>query len=469
MAEFTFKHVFTANNTGLVDDVYDCDKKKMLGEGSYGKVGMAVHKATGAQRAIKIIDHTKVKDKKRFQDEIDIQMELDHPNIVKLYETFNDARKYYLVMELCTGGELFDRIVEQAEKHEGSAFSEKDVAKYMTQIMGAIQYLHSKHYAHRDIKPENFLLQHKREDAEIKVIDFGLAKMYKPDPTKASIPMKTKAGTPYYVSPEVLIGDGYDEKCDIWSCGVICYILTCGYPPFYGDDDRAILKRVKKGAYDFPSPDWDKNTTELKDFIDKMLTLKPDERPSAADLFQHAWMVKAQLGQLVDVKLDANIASNMKKFRFASKLKQVVLTMIAQNLKDSDLEELRGHFIALDKNKDGTLSKAELVDGLKQAKISMPDDFVDVLNGLDTDGSGTIDYSEFLASTLTRAQYFKDESAWSAFRMFDKDGDGQITKDELEQVIKDMNVSEKMIREVDTDKSGTISFEEFKVMLDIGS
>jgi len=460
-ADFNFKHVFTSANPGLLDDFYDVNKK-LLGEGSYGKVQMGKNKATSAQRAIKSIDITKIKDKDRFQQEMDIQMMLDHPNIVKLYETFVDARRVYLVMEICTGGELFDRIVEEAEKHEGSAFGEKDVARYMQQILGAMRYLHSKCYAHRDIKPENFLLQNKTREAEIKVIDFGLAKHYTPGE-----PMKTKAGTPYYVAPQVLLGKGYDEKCDIWSCGVITYILTCGYPPFFGDSDEDILKRVKKGTFDFPSPDWEKNSKELKDFITQMLTMDDKKRPSAEDLFNHPWIITASAGTQAQVTFDKGVATNMRKFRFSSNLKKVVLTMIAQNLKDSDLEQLRQSFIVLDKNKDGTLSKPELIDGMKSANVPMPADFESVLDGLDTDGSGSIDYSEFLASTLSRKQYLKEEAAWAAFRMFDKDGDGQITKEELALVLedKDLAISLEIMKEVDTDKSGSISFEEFKVML----
>eukprot|EP00932_Pfiesteria_piscicida_P003720 SRR837773.13627.p2 GENE.SRR837773.13627~~SRR837773.13627.p2 ORF type:complete len:469 (-),score=262.20 SRR837773.13627:29-1228(-) len=390
-------------------------------------------------------------------------MDLDHPNIVKLYETFKDAKKIYLVMELCSGGELFDRIVEESEKHGGAqAFSEKDVAKYMSQIMGAVQYLHARCYAHRDIKPENFLMQSKDANAEIKVIDFGLAKCFKNGEM-----LKTKAGTPYYVAPEVLKGGGYNEKCDIWSCGVIAYILTCGYPPFYGDTDQQILRRVKKGEFDFPSPDWNKVSNELKDMIKLMLTMDPDKRISAAQLFDTPWMKKAAADQLeTAVALDGGIARNMKQFRCASKLKKVVLTMIAQNLKDSDLQQLRANFIALDKDKNGTLTKAELSEGLQKGNVELPEDFAKVLDGLDTDGSDTIDYSEFIAATLTRKQYMKEEQAWAAFRIFDKDNDGCITKKELDEIIKDMKVSDEIMKEVDADGNGTISFEEFKVMLD---
>merc|ERR1719284_1866395 len=143
----------------------------------------------------------------------------------------------------------------------------------MTQIMGAINYMHDNGYVHRDIKPENFLMQNKTKEAEIKVIDFGLAK-----DNSDGKEMTTKAGTPYYVAPQVLAGK-YDEKCDIWSCGVIAYILLCGYPPFFGDTDPEILKRVKVGKFDFPSPDWDDISKDGKDFITQMLTRDAAKRP----------------------------------------------------------------------------------------------------------------------------------------------------------------------------------------------
>merc|ERR1719506_2760457 len=172
-------------------------------------------------------------------------------------------------MELCTGGELFDRIVEEAEKHadegkEGIAFDEKGAATYMQQILGAMRYLHDNNFVHRDIKPENFLLQNKSRDSPLKVIDFGLAKRF-----ESGKDMTTKAGTPYYVAPQVLAGK-YNEKCDIWSCGVIAYILLCGYPPFYGDRDSDILKMVKKGEFDFD--DWHSTSEQAKDIIKRMLT-----------------------------------------------------------------------------------------------------------------------------------------------------------------------------------------------------
>jgi len=458
-----FKHVFTKENPGRIDDYYKVDRKKMLGEGSYGQVVRGEDKNTKAVRAIKAIDIKKISDPKRFEDEIKIQQALDHPNIVKLFEVFKDAKRIYLVMEICSGGELFDRIVEEAEKHDGRAFTEPQVAEYMQQILGAMQYLHSHSFVHRDIKPENFLMQNKEETAAIKVIDFGLAKSWAP----GSPPMTTKAGTPYYVAPQVLLSGGYDNKCDIWSCGVIAYILLCGYPPFYGDRDEDILKAVKSGKFDFPSPDWDDVSKVGKDLITNMLTMDPVRRPTAEALLAHDWLrTKPGAGDTIDAKL--NLGARLRRFHGVAKLKKVALTLIAQQLKDEDIEELSKTFKTLDMNNDGTLTPQEVRDGMARHNIEVPADLEAVMRAVDSDGSGVIDYSEFIAATLTSKQYARTEVMWSAFRTFDLDGDGKITKEELAKVLQENSDSQligQMISEVDGDHDGEIDFDEFCEMM----
>jgi len=459
--DFEFHHVFTQANPGSIDDYYEINKAKgMLGEGSYGQVCRGKNKSTGAMRAVKAIDRSKIPDEKKFEEEVTIQQQLDHTNIVRLYEVFKDAKRVYLVMELCTGGELFDRIVAETEKNEdGTAFGEGQCATYMHQIIGAMYYLHSKCFVHRDIKPENFLMQNESKEAEIKVIDFGLAKAFAP----GDKPMKTRAGTPYYVAPEVL-GGSYDEKCDIWSCGVIMYILLCGYPPFHGESDKEILAKVKKGVFDFPKEDWGKVSQDGKDMIQSMLKKNPADRPSAKAVLELKWM--ADRNKKEDSKLAHDFGTRLKSFRGVSKIKKLALTVIAQQLKDDELKELRATFQALDQNKDGMLSIAEITAGMKQSKVAIPPDLEETILNLDTDGSGKIDYTEFIAATMAQQTYMKKESMWSAFRTFDKDGDGKITLDELKSLLGEREDLAEMIKEVDLNQDGVISFEEFSKALE---
>eukprot|EP00439_Symbiodinium_sp_Y106_P003873 s4241_g1.t1 len=441
----TFSHTFCAENPNKLDDVYSVEKKP-LGEGSYGQVCKGVHKDTGAVRAIKAINRHKISDPARFQVEVDIQSSLDHPNIVKLYEVFQDAKRFYLVMEICSGGELFERIVAESEKHDGArAFDERGAATYMQQILGAMSYLHKNNFVHRDIKPENFLMQNTDANAEIKVIDFGLAKHFVPG---NSSPMKTRAGTPYYVAPQVLSG-AYDEKCE---------------------KDKEILAMVKKGEVKFDPADWSDVSSDAIEFIKLMLTYDPRQRPSASTLLMHKWLtasVSAPVGAVAKdaelLTLDPDLGHKLKRFQSNSRMKKVALTLIAQQLKDDDLKDLRDTFIQLDKNRDGTLRD------LAEVVADLPDDIVQIVKNLDTDGSGNIDYTEFMAATLTKKQYLRREVMWAAFRVFDTNGDGVITKDELAKILKEednMSYIEKMVQDVDLDSNGEISFDEFCKMME---
>mmetsp|Transcript_62083 Transcript_62083/g.114371 ORF Transcript_62083/g.114371 Transcript_62083/m.114371 type:complete len:505 (-) Transcript_62083:82-1596(-) len=462
------KHAgFIIDNPGKITEFYDIDKKK-LGEGSYGAVSKCSNKATGVTRAVKSISKSQMKNLDRFKQEIAIMKIMDHPNIIKLYESFEDHRNIYLVLELCTGGELFDRILEEAERHgvEGQAFDERGAANYMQQILGAMRYLHDNCFVHRDIKPENFLLQNRTRESPIKVIDFGLAKKF--DKTKDP-PMKTKAGTPYYVAPQVLMGS-YDEKCDIWSCGVIAYILLCGYPPFYGDKDEDILRRVRRGDFEFPSPDWDEISAPGKDIIEKMLTMVPEDRPTAGEILEHRWL--REHADKPTGGIAKNLGDKLRVFRGVSKLKKVALTLIAQQLNEKDIEELKQTFQILDKNRDGTLTAQEIKEGMRQHKVSLPEDLEESLRLIDTDGSGVIDYTEFLAATLDKKVYMAEDVCWQAFRIFDRNGDGKIDKAEIANVLNDSDVQStaakdlaEIMKDIDTNGDGEIDFQEFMQMM----
>lgn len=224
------KECFIVKNPLPLAEVYDVESKQ-LGKGTYGDVSAAIHLETGQRRAVKAILRTKIKNWDRFLTEVKILQQLDHPNVIKLYEYFEDDTYVYLVTELCSGGELFDRII----KHE--FFGEDDAARIFRQIVQALNYCHGNHVVHRDLKPENFLFVSDADNSDLKIIDFGLSKIMSGGRLER---MKTRAGTPYYISPEVLAGN-YDVSCDMWSAGCMLYILLCGYPPFYGDNNQEIL------------------------------------------------------------------------------------------------------------------------------------------------------------------------------------------------------------------------------------
>eukprot|EP00439_Symbiodinium_sp_Y106_P050199 s2807_g6.t1 len=267
------------NHSGDVRDIYKIEARK-LGEGTYGSVSSAVHKQTGVVRAIKTMPKGQMKNLARFKQEVAIMKVMDHPNIIKLFETFEDRRHIYLVMELCSGGELFDRIIEAGH------FRESDGAIVVSHILHAIFYMHKMDVCHRDLKPENFLFLTKDSiDKNIlKLIDFGLS-----SPASDGKVMSTKAGTPYYVAPQVLQGK-YDKSCDLWSCGVIMYTMLCGYPPFYGKTDHEVLHKVKSGSFTFDQKDWKNVSDDAKALIRMLIKFDPAERYTAEQALQHEWI-----------------------------------------------------------------------------------------------------------------------------------------------------------------------------------
>ncbi|CAE7733723.1 CPK2, partial [Symbiodinium sp. CCMP2456] len=297
------------------------------------------------------------------------------------------------------------------------------------------------------------------------IIDFGLACQFEP-----GVKMSTKAGTAYYVAPEVLKG-GYDEKCDVWSAGVISFVLLCGFPPFAGDKDPEILKKVKTGTFEFRSPEWDPISQGAKNLITQMLTFDPSIRPTAEVVLLSPWLKFK--GTPKPAPLSKDFVTRLSGFRAFSKLKKVALTALAQQLPDEKIDGLQKTFRSLDKNGDGTLSVEEIREAIMQQGLSPPKALEDILQAIDCNGSGSLDYTEFLAATLDQKVYMQRDVCWAAFRIFDLDGDGKITREELGKVLNGNSVQElfgarkieKMIEEVDKDGDGAVDFEEFCAMM----
>merc|ERR1711991_593148 len=262
-----------------VGDIYKVGKE--LGRGAFAVVKEATHKESGRKNAVKIIDRGAMGDTNELslQREIEIMQKVDHPNIIALRQVFEDKKHVYLVMELVTGGELFDKIVEKGN------YTESDAADLTRAIVEAIGYLHKLDIAHRDLKPENLLLKHKGTSTEVKIADFGLSRM-----VNEAAMMKTACGTPTYVAPEVLTNTGYGPGVDMWSIGVITYILLCGFPPFYGDSIPLLFEQILKGSYDYPVDYWEDVSDEAIDFIDHLLVVDRKTRYTAKQALEHPWL-----------------------------------------------------------------------------------------------------------------------------------------------------------------------------------
>ncbi|XP_073990438.1 calcium/calmodulin-dependent protein kinase I isoform X3 [Rhodnius prolixus] len=261
-----------------LEDKYNL--KELLGTGAFSEVRLAERKdKPGEMYAVKMIDKKALKGKEdSLENEIKVLRRLTHPNIVQLLETFEDKQKVYLIMELVTGGELFDRIVEKG------SYTEKDASDLIRQVLEAVNYMHEQGVVHRDLKPENLLYYSPDEDSKIMISDFGLSKM------EDSGIMATACGTPGYVAPEVLAQKPYGKAVDVWSIGVISYILLCGYPPFYDENDANLFAQILKGEFEFDSPYWDDISDYAKDFIRQLMCVDVSKRFSCRQALQHPWI-----------------------------------------------------------------------------------------------------------------------------------------------------------------------------------
>ena len=366
------------------------------------------------------------------------------------------------VCRICKGGELFDEILQRGK------FTERDAAVLMKQVLSCINYCHQNNIVHRDLKPENILLEQNKEFDQIKIIDFGTSLVY--DPARN---LDEKLGTPYYIAPEVL-NKNYNSKCDIWSCGVISYILLSGIPPFNGTTDQEIMKKVREGQFSFDDRVWQTISENAKDFIRSLLTYRQEDRPTAAEALQHAWI--AELATLtVDENLAMNALDNLTQFKSNVHLKQATYAFIAsQLLSKTERDNLSKVFKAFDKNGDGKLSLTEVKEGYLEhyGRIMSDEEVQAMFAAVDTDNSGFIDYSEFVVAAMNEHQLASEDKLRAAFRMFDKDGSGIISAEEIREVLTfggsnslSTEAVDKIIKQVDENGDGEISFEEFVRMM----
>ncbi|XP_057314787.1 calcium/calmodulin-dependent protein kinase type II subunit alpha-like isoform X1 [Hydractinia symbiolongicarpus] len=292
--------------------------KEELGKGAFSIVKRCVHKENRMEFAAKIFNTRKLsaRDLQKLEREARICRMLKHPNIVRLHASIPEEGVHYLVFDLVTGGELFEDIVAR------EYYSESDASHCIQQILESVLHCHQLGIVHRDLKPENLLLASKEKGAAVKLADFGLAV----ESDNEKFIWHGFAGTPGYLSPEVIRKEPYGKPVDVWACGVILYILLVGYPPFWDEDQHRLYAQIKAAAYDYPSPEWDTVTQEAKDLIDSMLTLDPRKRMSASDALKHPWIADRQ--SYASTFHRQETINGLKKFNARRKLKGAMLTTL---------------------------------------------------------------------------------------------------------------------------------------------
>ncbi|XP_009418968.2 calcium-dependent protein kinase 17 [Musa acuminata AAA Group] len=448
--------------TGNLKDLYTLGRK--LGQGQFGTTHLCVEKATGKRFACKSIAKRKLATYEDVEDvrrEIQIMHHLSgHPNVISIIGTFEDSVAVHLVMDLCAGGELFDRIIQRGH------FSEKAAAGLARVIVGVVEACHSMGVMHRDLKPENFLFVNRNEDSPLKTIDFGLSVFFKPGETFTDV-----VGSPYYVAPEVLL-KYYGPEADVWSVGVIIYIILSGVPPFWDETEQGIFEQVLGGELDFSSDPWPSISESAKDLVRRMLVRDPKKRLTAHEALCHPWVCVD--GVAPDKPLDSAVLTRLKQFSAMNKLKKMAIRVIAESLSEEEIAGLKEMFKMIDADNSGQITYEELKVGLKKVGANLKESEISALMAAaDIDNSGTIDYGEFIAATLHLNKIEREDNLFSAFSYFDKDGSGYITQDELQKACDEFGIEdvriEEIIQEIDQDNDGRIDYNEFATMMHKGN
>ncbi|KAL9238129.1 hypothetical protein vseg_012599 [Gypsophila vaccaria] len=460
-----FEEVGPILNKPYVDirSMYHLDKE--LGRGQFGITYLCTEKSTGMRYACKSISRMKLKHKKDVEDvrrEVLIMQHLSgQPNIVEFKGAYEDRSNLYLVMELCLGGELFDRIVAKV------SYSEKEAAVVFRQIVKVVHVCHFMGVMHRDLKPENFLLVSKDANSPLKITDFGLSVFIEEGKV-----YKELVGSAYYVAPEVL-QRRYSKEVDVWSAGVILYILLSGVPPFWAESEAGIFTEILKGNLDLESQPWPLISANAKDLIRKMLARDPKTRITAAQALEHPWLREG--GEASDKPIDSAVLIRMKQFRAMNKLTKLALKVMAENLPDEEIKGLKQMFNNIDTDRSGTITVEELKAGLARlgSRLTEPE-IQQLMEAADVDKNGSIDYMEFITATMHRHRLDKDENLYKTFQYFDKDNSGYITKEELRQAMEEYGMGDEatikeILDDVDTDQDGQINYEEFVAMMKKGT
>ena len=454
-------------------------RKKILGRGSFGIVYLVKHKFLNRYFAMKVIRKSPSKNSKEEDDlmnEIEILRKLDHPNILKITDFYALKNEYNIITEYCQEGELFDEIKANAPYNEVMA------AWYMSQILSAVCYCHNMNILHRDLKPENILIVKRLKNGfhPIKIIDFGTAKVFEKEKSEHLL-----IGSAYYIAPEVL-SRNYTELCDLWSCGVIMYILLTGRPPFNGINEEEIMKKIKEGEYDMSRYPWGVISDDAKDLIKGLLQLDPKKRYTAKEALEHKWFKneKTKASQTVyNIKNRQlnKLIDNLVKYRSDNILRCAVIALLVHNsIQLNQAHDAVKLFNLIDKNGDGRITREELFNGLQPYKKELSDDELrkqvdTIFNNIDTDHNNYLEYEEFVRAAIDKDHFLSVNFIQFSFNYFDKDNNGEITYEEVKNKFcqsdknKNSYQAQEQLKEafnqIDINGDGKLSFEEFGEMM----
>lgn len=425
---------------------------KVLGSGYNGVVRMGTSKISKNQKvAVKAFKLASVQGDKRAQleSEVEIFLCMDHPHVTRLFDVYETSEHLYLVMECMEGGELFDRVTELKQ------FNERDAADAVWQMLLALNYIHSHGMVHRDLKLENFLYDQKGS-SHLKLIDFGFSKVWDPN-----LKMHVSCGTLSYVAPEVL-EKSYTSKCDLWSLGVIVFILLAGYMPFSGNE-AAQTANIAKGHYRLKPERW-KNVSETGvAFVKNLLQVDPAKRLSAQEALEHTWIANRHRSEK-SAEVDDGVVNALREFGQASKFRRCCMEMMAWSLSNEERAKVRDYFIAMDKNQHGTITIGELRQVMVD-KFHIPDQETrQIFDALDTNHDDEIHYTDFLAAMVSTRIALHDDLLRMAFKKFDVDNSGYITVANLREVLGENFEGEQvedLMKEADLLNDQRISYPEF--------
>lgn len=456
--------LFVENKTCSYMTKYE--RSKLLGEGSFGKVYEAhVKGAPTVKRAVKEVQKSSgVETQEQRQaliQEVDLLAQVDHPHVMKVYELFEDDFKFAIVSELISGGELFDFLCSM------EVLTEAGAAEVVKQLLGALIYLHGKHIVHRDLKPENIMLDETPNhisEISLKLIDFGLSAVLPHNHRLHEI-----TGTMQYMAPEVFSGQ-YDDKCDVWSVGVILYLMLIGELPFDGDNEDQVTVSVLMNSPNYDHEQWSVLSPEALAFVKRLLVSNPANRPTATQALDDPWIKKFHQTATCEATLKLG---NLKKYRCDLKLKQAITQFVtAQLLSKEEVAQARDIFNSFDANHDGWLSREELVaalarkEALEEAEIEVDQ----LMARVDLDKSGKIDYSEFISAWMTQEKELNTTVLDRAFSSIDSDGSGKITVEELEALLGRKGRASKdlwtdLLQQADSNRDGVIDLKEFRNLM----